>query len=304
MTGSTSTDDSELDRDRGRGGCLGRWRSHRLTLGRIGGHLSPSIQERIRSGHCRAEVRRLVALRRRRASSAWPGASPTPRRPATRSSSRLRDGRQHRRAARPRRTQVSPLPPARELDMLLTAGERISMALVAMAISDLGFDGPVVHRLAGRRDHRRRRTARPRSSTSRPAGSGSAIDEGAHRDRGRLPGRQPADQGDHHPRPRRHRHHRGRAGGRARGRRLRDLHRRRRRLHRRPADRPGRAQARHGSPTRRCWSWLRAAPRCCTCARSSTPGATTSRSTSGRRSAPSRAQLSRASINDPDRTRE
>src|SRR5690242_2718404 len=35
--------------------------------------------------------------------------------------------------------QVSPAPPARELDMLMTAGERISMALVAMAISDLGF---------------------------------------------------------------------------------------------------------------------------------------------------------------------
>jgi aspartate kinase len=34
--------------------------------------------------------------------------------------------------------EVSPLPPARELDMLLTAGERIAMALVAMAISDLG----------------------------------------------------------------------------------------------------------------------------------------------------------------------
>jgi aspartate kinase len=33
---------------------------------------------------------------------------------------------------------VSPLPPARELDMLLTAGERISMALVAMAIAALG----------------------------------------------------------------------------------------------------------------------------------------------------------------------
>ena len=30
--------------------------------------------------------------------------------------------------------QVSPLPPGRELDMLLTAGERISMALLAMAI--------------------------------------------------------------------------------------------------------------------------------------------------------------------------
>src|SRR5690242_3536306 len=34
--------------------------------------------------------------------------------------------------------QVSPLPPGRELDMLLTAGERISMALVAMAIQNLG----------------------------------------------------------------------------------------------------------------------------------------------------------------------
>ena len=36
--------------------------------------------------------------------------------------------------------QVSPDPPGRELDMLLTAGERISMALLAMAISDLGAE--------------------------------------------------------------------------------------------------------------------------------------------------------------------
>ncbi len=34
--------------------------------------------------------------------------------------------------------QVTPLPPPRELDMLLTAGERMSMALVAMAIAQLG----------------------------------------------------------------------------------------------------------------------------------------------------------------------
>src|SRR6476619_1412918 len=34
--------------------------------------------------------------------------------------------------------QVSPAPPAREMDMLLTAGERISNALVAMAIESLG----------------------------------------------------------------------------------------------------------------------------------------------------------------------
>jgi aspartate kinase len=36
--------------------------------------------------------------------------------------------------------QVSPVPPARELDMLLTAGERISMALLAMAIAALGLE--------------------------------------------------------------------------------------------------------------------------------------------------------------------
>ena len=36
--------------------------------------------------------------------------------------------------------EVSPLPHPRELDMLLTAGERISMALLSMAINDLGRD--------------------------------------------------------------------------------------------------------------------------------------------------------------------
>jgi aspartate kinase len=34
--------------------------------------------------------------------------------------------------------QITPLPPQRELDILLTAGERISMALLAMAITNLG----------------------------------------------------------------------------------------------------------------------------------------------------------------------
>lgn len=36
--------------------------------------------------------------------------------------------------------QVSPMPNGRELDMLLTAGERISMALLAMAIANLGLE--------------------------------------------------------------------------------------------------------------------------------------------------------------------
>jgi len=37
-------------------------------------------------------------------------------------------------------TQVSPSPQPRELDMLLTTGERISCALVAMAVYDLGYE--------------------------------------------------------------------------------------------------------------------------------------------------------------------
>ena len=36
--------------------------------------------------------------------------------------------------------QVSPAPPPREMDMLLTSGERISNALVAMAIHSLGAE--------------------------------------------------------------------------------------------------------------------------------------------------------------------
>lgn len=36
--------------------------------------------------------------------------------------------------------EISPHPPAREMDMLLSTGERISAALLAMAISDLGHD--------------------------------------------------------------------------------------------------------------------------------------------------------------------
>lgn len=36
--------------------------------------------------------------------------------------------------------RVSPAPPRRELDMLLSVGERISMALLSMAVSELGFE--------------------------------------------------------------------------------------------------------------------------------------------------------------------
>ncbi|HRN28509.1 MAG TPA: aspartate kinase, partial [Terrimesophilobacter sp.] len=37
-------------------------------------------------------------------------------------------------------SQVAPMPAGRELDMLLTAGERISMSLLAMSIKSMGVD--------------------------------------------------------------------------------------------------------------------------------------------------------------------
>ena len=140
--------------------------------------------------------------------------------------------------------QVCPAPPARELDMLLTAGERISNALVAMAIDSLGRAGAVVHRLAGRRHHHRH--ARQRQDHRRHPGAAAVrARRGPDRAGRRLPGRQPGHPGRHHAGPRRLGHHRGRAGRRAERRRLRDLHRRGRHLQRRPADRPQRPPAGH-----------------------------------------------------------
>ena len=157
--------------------------------------------------------------------------------------------------------QVCPAPPARELDMLLTAGERISNALVAMAIESLGAQRPVVHRLAGRRHHHRH--PRQREDHRRHAGPAAGrARRRRHRAGRRLPGRQPGQQGRHHAGPRRLGHHGGRAGRGAERRRLRDLHRRGRHLQRRPADRAQRAQARHRHASRRCSSWRPAGPRC------------------------------------------
>ena len=111
--------------------------------------------------------------------------------------------------------QVSPLPPARELDMLLTAGERISMALVAMAISDLGFTarsftgsqaGVITDSVHGK----------AKIIDVTPGRISAALEEGHIVIVAGFQGVSPGHQGDHHARPRRHRHHRRRAGRRAR----------------------------------------------------------------------------------------
>ena len=140
--------------------------------------------------------------------------------------------------------EVSPRPKPRELDMLISVGERISCALAAMAIHDLGAEAiSLTGSQAGivtdtvpraRQDRRRPRAPHPRGA--RP---------GQDRPRRGLSGRLHRLR-HHDARPRRLRHDRRRPGRRARRRGLRDLHRRRRRLHRRPAPRAGSAQAARG----------------------------------------------------------
>ena len=87
--------------------------------------------------HCRSEVRRDLGGRRR----ADPGcgrprrALSTPRR--RRRARRFRHGQGDRRAS-PTRERVSHTKPGREMDLLVTAGERKACALVAMALHDIG----------------------------------------------------------------------------------------------------------------------------------------------------------------------
>lgn len=74
--------------------------------------------------------------------------------------------------------EVAPIPAPRELDMLLSSGERISMALLAMAIHSMGFDarsftGPQ----AGMRTDSRHGAARIVEVT--PTRLREALDEGA-----------------------------------------------------------------------------------------------------------------------------
>jgi aspartate kinase len=74
--------------------------------------------------------------------------------------------------------EVTPLPAPRELDMLLTAGERISMALLAMAIKSMGYDArSFTGSQAGMITDARHGAARIVDVT--PVRLQSALDEGA-----------------------------------------------------------------------------------------------------------------------------
>ncbi len=141
--------------------------------------------------------------------------------------------------------EVSPAPDPREMDMLLSSGERISCALCAMAINDLGHRaisltgsqaGIVTdesHTKALILDVRadRIRAALKEDHIVLVAGFQGVSQDAAQR---------------HHARARRLGHQRRRRRRRARRRRVRNLHGRARRVLGRPADRARRAQARHG----------------------------------------------------------
>ena len=138
--------------------------------------------------------------------------------------------------------QVSPNPARRELDMLLSAGERISMALLSMAIRELGGDAiSFTGSQSGIITNDRHVDAR--IIEVRPF---RVQDELARKDRRhrRLPGRV-VQEGSDDARARRQRHDGGRDGGGARRRVLRNLLGRRRRLLGGSARRAGGAAHRH-----------------------------------------------------------
>ena len=132
--------------------------------------------------------------------------------------------------------EISDRPDPREMDMLLSTGERISCALMAMALHDLGHDASsFTGSQAGivtDDSHTKAKIVEIRADRA-----AEAIDEGTSCS---SPASRACPRARRHDaRPRRLRHDRGGAGRGARRRRLRDLHRRHGRLHGRPPHRAG-----------------------------------------------------------------
>ena len=132
--------------------------------------------------------------------------------------------------------EVSAVQPPRELDMLLTSGERVSMALCCAWPSPPRRRGRLLHREPGRDHHRHRpHEGEDRRGQGGPPARGAGRGPGARG--GGLPGRVDRPRRDD-ARARRVRHDRGGPRRRPRCRRLRDLHRRVRGVQRRSPDRP------------------------------------------------------------------
>ena len=162
---------------------------------------------------------------------------------------------------------------AREYDAVVASGEQVTSGLLAIVLQSIGIQARSWQgwQIPIKTDGAHRRGAHHRTSTARlikdrMARAQVAVIAGFQ---GIAPGQPHLD-----ARARRLRHQRGGDRRRARGRPLRHLYRCRRRLHDRSAHRAEGAAARPNSPSRRCWKWPRSAPRCCRCARSSSPWCT------------------------------
>ena len=141
---------------------------------------------------------------------------------------------------------MSSRPQLRELDALLAVGESISCALAAMAVGELGSRAvSLTGAQAGILTDGRHGDARLQDdpSPAHPRGAGRRGDRAGDRLPGDLPERR-----RHHAGARRFRRVGGCGRRRSRAARVRDLHRRRRGVHGRPARRAGRAAVARGRP--------------------------------------------------------
>ena len=190
-----------------------------------------------------------------------------------------RPGQHHRRPDRHGRARSPTTPSAREMDMLLATGEQISIALMAMAIQELGekavsFTGPQIGIVTDSTHSK----ARIKNIDTAAAPRGARRRQ--HRRRRRLPGHRRTRR-HHHARPRRLGHHRRRPRRRDEARRVRG-----RRARSTPTWTASTPPTRGSCPTparwtpsatTRCWSWRAWAPASCTRARSSSPRSSTCR---------------------------
>ena len=170
--------------------------------------------------------------------------------------------------------EASILHDAREYDAVVATGEQVTAGLLAIVLQSMGLQARSWQgwQIPITTDSRARLGPHQRASTASEIRA--PLRGGRGRRHHRLPGHRARAPPHRNIGPRRLRYERGRHGRRTQGRCMRHLHRRRRRLHHRPAHRAEGAAAARRSRTRRCWRWPRSAPRCCRRARSSSPWST------------------------------